>query len=112
MQYLSLSCYVSVDVDECSDPSLNSCDLVNGQCINAYGFYTCHCNTGYEGVRGICVGKITMHYIHVCSAGISTLCFVKISVAVTHFLIHSKRCMCNSTYTLRPVGYSDYNIGC
>ena len=66
MQCLSLPCYVSVDVDECSDPSLNSCDLVNGQCINVYGFYTCHCNTGYEGVRGICVGKITMHYIHVC----------------------------------------------
>ena len=49
---------LSADINECSVPSLNSCDLVNGYCLNGFGDYACRCNVGYEPNGWTCAGKI------------------------------------------------------
>ena len=49
---------LSADINECSVPSLNSCDLVNGYCLNGFGDYDCRCKVGYERNGWTCVGKI------------------------------------------------------
>ena len=40
-------CVNIIDIDECSDPVLNECE-VPGSCVNHLGTYTCGCNSGYE----------------------------------------------------------------
>ena len=50
-----IACYA--DVDECSDPSLNTCDITQ-DCINTIGSYTCVCKDGYTFNGQICEGMI------------------------------------------------------
>ncbi|KAM9305533.1 uromodulin-like [Gastrophryne carolinensis] len=37
-----------IDIDECSNSSLNSCYSLKG-CVNYYGSYSCYCPSGYYG---------------------------------------------------------------
>ena len=45
-----------VDIDECSDPSLNNCHS-SAVCINTMGNFTCECNPGFEGDGVNCTGE-------------------------------------------------------
>ena len=54
---LNLQNYISSDVDECSDSSLNKCQE-NATCTNTIGGYTCTCNNGLEGNGTSCTGNI------------------------------------------------------
>ena len=47
------------DVDECSDASLNDCD-VNAVCANSLGGYSCTCEEGYTGDGTECSGKLLL----------------------------------------------------
>ena len=40
--------YIIIDVDECSNSSLNNCH-VNASCDNYIGSFNCSCNDGFEG---------------------------------------------------------------
>ena len=46
------------DINECDDPSTNSCDPEDGICTNSIGSYSCSCKTGYTGNGVTCVGKL------------------------------------------------------
>ena len=52
----TVSEFLLVDADECTDTSL----CANGTCVNNDGSYTCTCNVGYEddGTGMACQGKI------------------------------------------------------
>ena len=45
------------EIDKCSDPDLNNCDPVGGQCIGAGNSYTCACKEGYTGDGITCTGR-------------------------------------------------------
>ena len=45
------------DVDECSEPTLNACDITQN-CINTFGSYICICKDGYTSNGLICEGMI------------------------------------------------------
>ena len=57
----NLSC--SLDVDECSDPSLNRCHS-NATCLDNVGSFDCLCDTGFYGNGTTCYGTT---YIHSCN---------------------------------------------
>ena len=44
-----------LDIDECT-LGLHECST-NATCVNAPGFYTCHCNIGYTGNGKTCTSK-------------------------------------------------------
>ena len=39
------SFYLSIDIDECEDSSLNNCDQL---CTNTEGSYQCGCSSGFQ----------------------------------------------------------------
>ncbi|XP_064612337.1 uncharacterized protein LOC135476257 [Liolophura sinensis] len=43
------------DVDECSELSLNDCDVVSTNCVNVQGNYSCDCRQGYRRIGSACV---------------------------------------------------------
>ena len=45
----------SIDVDECSNSTLNTCD-VNAECVDNEGSFRCLCNSGYTGDGNVCEG--------------------------------------------------------
>lgn len=45
------------DVDECTRPELNECDL-NAMCTNTEGSYVCRCKKNFEGDGRNCTGTI------------------------------------------------------
>ena len=45
----------SIDVDECSNSTLNTCD-VNAECVDNEGSFRCLCNSGYTGDVNVCEG--------------------------------------------------------
>ena len=45
------------DIDECKDNLTNTCDKVNGECINLEGDYRCECNSGWTGNGTYCTGE-------------------------------------------------------
>ena len=49
-------CYFRIDIDECSSPETNDCD-VNAKCENTGGSYECSCVEGYQGDGKNCIGK-------------------------------------------------------
>lgn len=46
----------STDVDECSNSTLNDCDI-NASCTDTIGGFQCECGDGYVGNGSVCVGK-------------------------------------------------------
>ncbi|KAH9505774.1 hypothetical protein Btru_055751, partial [Bulinus truncatus] len=43
------------DINECSDPTLNSCNLLIEDCVNNKGSYACNCKSGYKrNITGGC----------------------------------------------------------
>ena len=46
-----------IELDECSDPSLNDCD-VNANCTDIPGSFMCDCVLGYEGNGTFCESTI------------------------------------------------------
>ena len=46
-----------IELDECSDPSLNDCD-VNANCTDIPGSYMCDCVLGYKGNGTSCESMI------------------------------------------------------
>ena len=44
---LEMSLFYFTDINECVERS-DSCDRINGDCINIPGSYQCVCNEGYE----------------------------------------------------------------
>ena len=51
-------CSAYIDLDECSNSTLNICDP-NANCTNIDGGYMCMCLDGYVGDGGICQGMIS-----------------------------------------------------
>ena len=49
---------ILADVNECSNVSLNECDM-NASCMDTIGSYVCTCNDGYLGDGFNCSGEIT-----------------------------------------------------
>ena len=47
----------NIELDECSDPSLNDCD-VNANCTDIPGSYMCDCVLGYDGNGTFCESMI------------------------------------------------------
>ncbi len=52
---LSNLLYLFSDENECLTGS-HDCDM-NANCVNTYGSYTCHCETGFLGNGVVCSGK-------------------------------------------------------
>ena len=52
----ALLSFLPVDINECSNSSLNTCDP-NANCTNTDGGYMCMCLDGYYGDGEICEGK-------------------------------------------------------
>ena len=50
--------FANIDIDECSNSTLNSCDP-NANCTNIDGGYMCMCLDGYMGDGEICQGMIS-----------------------------------------------------
>ena len=48
--------YITLDIDECSDPELNQCHA-NAVCNNTEGSHVCRCNSGYQGDGKNCTGE-------------------------------------------------------
>ena len=47
--------FTLIDVDECSNDGMNSCDS-DANCSNTAGSYVCQCQRGYEGDGFTCLG--------------------------------------------------------
>lgn len=45
------------DIDECTNATLNNCNI-NGKCHNFDGGFNCSCNNGFTGNGVTCTGKI------------------------------------------------------
>lgn len=58
-----IPCFAScVDVDECSDSRLNSCDSSDRAiCVNTAGNYTCLCRAGFDGNGRTCTMVCTIY---------------------------------------------------
>ena len=52
----TLAIFSFSDIDECSEPTSNVCDL-NATCINTNASYNCTCNIGFTGNGKECSGK-------------------------------------------------------
>ena len=50
---LTFCVYLHVDVDECLDPDICSCDAT---CTNTPGSFECKCNDGFVGDGFTCTG--------------------------------------------------------
>ena len=48
-----------IDINECSDASLNDCDD-NAHCTNTIGSFNCTCDPGYSGNGITCLGKMNI----------------------------------------------------
>ena len=46
-----------LELDECSDPSLNDCHM-NANCTDIPGSYVCDCELGYEGNGTFCESMV------------------------------------------------------
>ena len=46
----TLAIFSISDIDECSEPTSNDCDL-NATCINTNASYNCTCNIGFTGTQ-------------------------------------------------------------
>ena len=53
---LYLFIHYVLDMGECSNSTLNNCDL-NANCTNTNGSYSCACLDGYSGDGYTCTGK-------------------------------------------------------
>ena len=51
--------FLSSDIDECADSSLNDCAM-DASCTNTEGAFTCACNDGYTGNGTHCTGEDLM----------------------------------------------------
>ena len=49
--------FAYIDIDECSNSTLNTCDP-NANCTNIDGGYICMCLDGYMGDGEICQGML------------------------------------------------------
>ena len=54
---LSFSASYILELDECSDPSLNDCHM-NANCTDIPGSYVCDCKLGYEGNGTFCESMV------------------------------------------------------
>ncbi len=46
-----------LDIDECTNSTMNNCDLNNGNCTNTEGGFNCSCNAGYSGDGTTCISE-------------------------------------------------------
>ena len=59
-EFIDQPTYLISDINECDDPSLNSCDPEDGMCEDIAGGYTCSCKTGYTGNGIQCYGRFSI----------------------------------------------------
>ena len=55
-------CSIAIELDECSDPSLNDCHM-NATCTDIPGSYVCNCALGYEGNGTFCESMVKYPYL-------------------------------------------------
>lgn len=46
-----------LDIDECTNSTMNNCDPNNGNCTNTEGGFNCSCNAGYSGDGITCISE-------------------------------------------------------
>ncbi|XP_062596320.1 serine-rich adhesin for platelets-like, partial [Saccostrea cucullata] len=89
--YQMTDTFKCLDIDECSNSSLNGCDQI---CTNTEGSYSCSCNQGYRSAGTICLD------IDECTEGTSH-CQQGCVNAVGYY-----NCSCVDGYSLQPDGLS------